>query len=60
MRLADFHITLLIGDDYDDRDLRIMVQQLNRLDLRRSVEEFVQDKLCTTKYLTTTLAVVEE
>jgi hypothetical protein len=60
VRLADFHVTLLIPDDYDDDRLDVMLAQLSRIDLRRWIEGQVQHKLGATKHLTTTLAVVEE
>lgn len=60
MRLADYHVRLLIPDDYDDDQLDLLVAQLNRLDLRRWIEEQVQEKLCATRHLLTTQAVVEE
>lgn len=58
MRLADFHVTLVIRDDYEDEQLDIMLAQLNRIDLRGWIERQVQLKLGATKHLTTTEAVV--
>ena len=60
MRLADFHVTLVIRDDYEAEQLDVMLAQLNRIDLRRWIERQVQQKLGATKHLTTTVAVVEE
>lgn len=60
MRLADFHVTLLIRDDYEDDQLDVMLAQLSRIDLRGWIERHVQEKLSATKHLTTTEAVVEE
>ena len=60
MRLADFHVTLHIPDHYEEDQLDLVLAQLGRIDLRRCIEQMVQEKLSATKYLTTTLAIVEE